>query len=107
MPVISFLPFLQGIPYGTRILTSLLVAASLGAWFLSAYLELRHDGVVGAGRTGAARFAVDVAPWLVIYPGRSWVYPWTLVTAPWIEGNLLEVSGVEGCGKSLGSGIAG
>ena len=89
MPAISFFPFLKEIPPGTRLLTALLISGTLTAWTLSAFLEIRHQGNPRAGT-----FTVKVAPWLVLYPAESWVFPWTLLTAGFVEGNIIEVSRV-------------
>lgn len=30
-------------------------------------------------------------PWLVLIPGKSYRYPWTLLTAGWVELSIFEV----------------
>ena len=81
MPAISFLPFLQTVPVGTRILTALLAAGSLSALFL--------DYAVSTSVTSL--YGLDI-PWLVVVPGLSWKYPWTLLTAGFVELNIIQVS---------------
>lgn len=80
MPAISFLPFLNTVPWGTRIITGLLVAASLAHYLIS------------AASTPASPPARQDIPWLVLMPRTSWKYPWTLLTAGFVELNIIEVS---------------
>ena len=93
MPAISLFPFLRDIPPGTRLLTGLVIAGTLTAWFLSAFLEIKHQGNPRAGT-----FTVKVAPWLVMYPADSWKFPWTVLTAGFVEGNIIEVGCISASG---------
>ena len=79
MPAISFLPFLQTIPPATRLLTALLLVGSLAAFIL---MFVRQDSGVEPPRLS----------WLVLVPGESYWYPWTLLTAGWVEMTIFEVS---------------
>jgi len=84
MPAISFLPFLQTVPVGTRILTAVLLFGSLAAFLLDYTVQ---DG------TGGRVYGIDL-PWLVLVPGVSWKYPWTLITAGFVELNVVQVSSI-------------
>ncbi|RXK36631.1 hypothetical protein M231_06094 [Tremella mesenterica] len=74
MPAISFLPFLQSVPLTTRLLVITQISLSL----LVMLYRLMVQG--------------SDMPWLVLSPGKSWLYPWTLVTAGWVENNLVELA---------------
>lgn len=82
MPPISFLPFLQTVPWGTRILTAILVVASI-AQFLLASVVRKHAAVLPT-------YGHEL-PWLVLVPKTSWKFPWTLLTAGFVELNVIEV----------------
>jgi hypothetical protein len=86
MPAISFLPFLQTVPLGTRLLTLLLIFSTLSALFLSLLANQYTPSGSSNGMPG-----IDM-PWLVLVPGESWKYPWTLITAGWVELSIFEVS---------------
>ena len=102
MPAISFLPFLQTIPFATRILTLTLIASSLGTLLLS--LISARDAIPGSEIPPGSPTSV-VAPkhglpwlvdasWLVLIPGQSWKFPWVLATSGFIELSMVEVSGI-------------
>lgn len=82
MPPISFLPFLQTVPWGTRILTALLLFSSLAQFLLASIIRQRAAVLPAYGHE---------LPWLVLVPKTSWVFPWTLLTAGFVELNLIEV----------------
>lgn len=82
MPAISFLPFLQTVPVGTRILTAVLVVASLAAIALST-LAAQNEHTPSPMGTHM--------PWLVMVPGESWKFPWVLLTAGWVELSVIEL----------------
>jgi hypothetical protein len=82
MPSVNFLPFLQGIPFATRIITLSLISASLVAIALSYFAGQNIDGGIPS---------VNL-PWLVMVPGSSYWYPWTLLTAGWVELSVIGVS---------------
>jgi hypothetical protein len=82
MPSVNFLPFLQQIPFATRIITIALVVASLAALLLSTLAAQNTDGGIPS---------VNL-PWLVMVPGKSYWYPWTLLTAGWVELSFIGVS---------------
>jgi hypothetical protein len=82
MPSVSFLPFLQQIPFATRITTGALVGSSLVALTLS---------TLAAHNTNGGIPSVNL-PWLVMVPGESYWYPWTLLTAGWVELSFIGVS---------------
>lgn len=82
MPSVSFLPFLQQIPFATRIITLALVGTSLVALVLS---------TLAAQNTNGGIPSVNL-PWLVMVPGTSYWYPWTLLTAGWVELSVIGVS---------------
>jgi hypothetical protein len=81
MPSVNFLPFLQGIPFATRIITLSLISASLVAISLSYIAGQNIDGGIPS---------VNL-PWLVMVPGSSYWYPWTLLTAGWVELSVIGV----------------
>jgi hypothetical protein len=83
MPAISFLPFLQGVPASTRVLTALLVLFTAAAFGLE---TLARENTPSKGPTGLE------LPWLVMVPGKSLIYPWTVLTAGLVELNIFEVS---------------
>lgn len=86
MPTLTILPFLQSVPIATRLLTLLLIVASGAHWALRA-LAVQNSPV---GDEVARRAAL--LPWLVMVPGSSIWYPWTLLTAGWVEIGIVEVS---------------
>ncbi|RSH88201.1 uncharacterized protein EHS24_000732 [Apiotrichum porosum] len=81
MPAISFLPFLQTVPWGTRILTALLVVSSLLQYSLAAVV--RRNSAVDPS------YGHEL-PWLVLIPKTSWKFPWTLLTSGFVELNIIE-----------------
>jgi len=83
MPAISFLPFLHTVPWGTRALTLLIVAASLLQFGLASFVRNHESG-------SPPQYGHEL-PWLVFLPGISWKYPWTLLTAGFVELHILEV----------------
>ncbi|WVW84452.1 hypothetical protein I302_106486 [Kwoniella bestiolae CBS 10118] len=76
MPAISFLPFLSSIPLGTRLITLTMILFSVIGQGLS-YLALENSPEPGAWGSQL--------PWLVLSPGKSIWYPWTLLTAGLVE----------------------
>lgn len=83
MPAISFLPFLQTVPFGTRILTLLLLFFTISTLLLSILAEQNSPAPPLPGQE---------MPWLVLTPGASYWYPWTLLTAGFVELSIFEVS---------------
>ncbi|KAJ1019194.1 hypothetical protein NDA18_006338 [Ustilago nuda] len=79
MAVFSLSTLLQNVPPGTRSLTGVLLAFSTLLFFL----RLRTG--LGFGTASAVQF-----PWLVIVPGASFWYPWTLITSSFCESSILE-----------------
>lgn len=84
MPAISFLPFLQNVPYSSRLLVALLVLLSIAAFGLTNLA--RENSPANPGPLGIE------LPWLVLVPGKSLYYPWVLLTAGLVELNIVEVS---------------
>lgn len=82
MPAISFLPFLQQVPFATRIITATLIVFSLAALLLTTLARQNTDGGIPS---------VNL-PWLVMVPGASYWYPWTLLTAGLVELSFIGVS---------------
>lgn len=82
MPAISFLPFLQTVPFATRILTLTLVLLTVSALLLSILAEQNSPAPPLPGQE---------LPWLVLIPGQSYWYPWTLLTAGFVELSIFEV----------------
>ncbi|KAN0060480.1 hypothetical protein ACQY0O_007811 [Thecaphora frezii] len=86
MAVFSASTFIQSLPLGTRILTALLVAFSLLLALLCLFSSTeRLEFATLAHYNAAVAF-----PWLVIVPGASWWYPWTLITASFCETSIIE-----------------
>ena len=83
MPSVNFLPFLQTIPATTKAVVGTILVASLGAFFLAGHSP--------AYATTSPNSAGQAIPWLVLVPGVSWMYPWTLLTAGLIELTFIEV----------------
>ncbi len=83
MPAISFLPFLQTVPFGTRLLTFSLIFLTISS-FLIRGIASRHPDQDG-------QIPWQDLPWLVMVPGKSFKYPWTLLISGWIEINPIEV----------------
>ena len=77
MPAISFLPFLQTVPWGTRCLVVLLVVATA----LNA----------GLAQFFPAQPNQHGLPWLVMMPMESWKFPWTLLLSGFVELHVIEV----------------
>lgn len=82
MPSVSFLPFLQTVPWGTRALTALVIVSSLS------YYAAAHYVARGAATPPSPS---DILPWVVLTPAVSWKYPWTLLTAGFVEITWIEV----------------
>lgn len=82
MPSVSFLPFLQTVPWGTRCLTVVVIISSLSYYAVARYVA--RDAAVPPNLS-------DVLPWVVLTPGVSWKYPWTLLTAGFVEITWIEV----------------
>jgi membrane associated rhomboid family serine protease len=82
MPPISFLPFLQTVPWGTRVLTSLILLASITQFFLASVVRQNSSVLPTYGHE---------LPWLVLIPKTSWKFPWTLLTAGFVELNVFEL----------------
>ncbi|OCF31254.1 hypothetical protein I317_06201 [Kwoniella heveanensis CBS 569] len=78
MPAVSFLPFLQTVPVGTRLITLTLVLLSVVGQGLS---------ILAAQNTPASESTYKgiQLPWLVMVPGKSIWYPWTLLSAGFVE----------------------
>ena len=116
MPTYSFLPFLQNVPIGTRILTGTLIVFSLlnqvfshvGPYAQASSVSnlvrgaLRNDGAgqTGGGYSGTedqlktdGGVGLQVPPYLVVVAGKALWFPWTFLTAGWVETNILQVSG--------------
>lgn len=83
MPTINFLPFLKEVPSSTRLLTALVVVFSVAAFALE---SLAKENTPVKTPTGLE------LPWLVLAPGKSWYYPWTLLSAGFVELTIIEVS---------------
>lgn len=83
MPAISFLPFLQGVPASSRLLTGLVLVFSIAAYGLDNFVK---DNIPIKGPTGLE------LPWLVLVPGKSYVFPWVLLSAGLVELSIFEVS---------------
>lgn len=83
MPAISFLPFLQNVPSSTRLLTALLILFSLAGFGLQ---NLANENLPKPGPAGLE------LPWLVLVPGKSLIFPWTVLTAGLVELSVFEVS---------------
>lgn len=82
MPSVSFLPFLQTVPWGTRSLTALVILSSLSYFAAARYV---------AKEAAAPPSLSDILPWVVLTPAVSWKYPWTLLTAGFVEITWIEV----------------
>jgi hypothetical protein len=114
MPTYSFLPFLQNVPIGTRILTGTLIIFSLlhqvvshvGPYAQPSSVSSLVRGALGsdsAGQKGAAYdgaidqfnsedgVGLQIPPYLVIVTGKALWFPWTFLTAGWVETNIIQV----------------
>jgi hypothetical protein len=79
---------LISLPPATRALTAALVTLSTLLFVLRLSLAPKDiKGIFGASGDNTLVF-----PWLVLLPGNVIWYPWTLVTAAFVESNLIEVS---------------
>ena len=85
MPSVSFLPFLQSVPFCTRLLVLTNILFTLAALLLSVLVDQNT-----AGGSSLHHAAIQM-PWLVLCPGKSWLYPWTLLTSGWVELNIVEL----------------
>ncbi|KAI0801088.1 eukaryotic integral membrane protein [Fomes fomentarius] len=76
MAVLSFAPlqFVSSIPLATRVFTAATVLFSLLYYFL----QWSNDGSFSA-------------PYLVLIPGSSLFYPWTLLTSAFVETSIIEL----------------
>ncbi len=76
MVVLSFAPlqFVSSIPLATRVFAAATVLFSLLYYFL----QWSNDGSFSA-------------PYLVLIPGSSLFYPWTLLTSAFAETSIIEV----------------
>ncbi|SNX86125.1 uncharacterized protein MEPE_04834 [Melanopsichium pennsylvanicum] len=79
MAVLSLSTLLQKVPPGTRFLTGALLSFTTLLFFLRL-----HTGL-GFNAASAVQFQ-----WLVIVPGASFWYPWTLITSSFCESSILE-----------------
>lgn len=79
---------LLSLPPATRALTAALIIFSSLLFVLRLSLAPKDiKGIFGASGDNTLVF-----PWLVLLPGNVVWYPWTLVTAAFVETNLVEVS---------------
>ncbi|PWN49593.1 DUF1751-domain-containing protein [Violaceomyces palustris] len=85
MAVFSPSNFVQTIPLGTRILTALLLSFSISLLLLRLTTTIDGIHLKFSRQDSALEF-----PWLVIVPGSSWKYPWTLLTAAFCETSFIE-----------------
>ncbi|PWZ02454.1 DUF1751-domain-containing protein [Testicularia cyperi] len=79
MAVFSISTLVQNVPLGTRILTGSLLSFSI------LLFVLRFQTSTGFSMSSATGY-----PWLVIVPGASFWYPWTLLTAAFCETSIFE-----------------
>jgi membrane associated rhomboid family serine protease len=86
MAVINLASFVSSIPVATRFMTAALLAFSLVLLLLR--LTLTEAGVhyISFSQDDSA----VAFPWLVIVPGNSFWFPWTLVTSAFCETSLFE-----------------
>ena len=86
----NFTSSLVALPPATRALTAGLVALSTLFFFLRLSLAPRDlKSILGATGDNSLAF-----PWLVLVPGSVLWYPWTLITAAFVETNFIEVGPV-------------
>ncbi|UZJ51009.1 hypothetical protein CBS101457_000329 [Exobasidium rhododendri] len=86
MAVINLASFVSSIPIGTRSLTAALLIFTLGLAFLRiTFTEVGLHVIAFSKEDSAVSF-----PWLVIVPGSSFWYPWTLVTSAFCETSFFE-----------------
>ncbi|KAL8293554.1 hypothetical protein RQP46_000255 [Phenoliferia psychrophenolica] len=82
----NFTSSLLALPPATRALTAALFALSTLFFFLRLSLAPRDlKSIFGATGDNSLAF-----PWLVLVPGSVLWYPWTLVTAAFVETNFIE-----------------
>lgn len=86
MAVINFASFISSIPIATRSMTAALLGFSLVLAFLRISMTEEGIHVISFSRDDSA----VAFPWLVIVPGSSFWYPWTLLTAAFCETSFFE-----------------
>ncbi|WVQ80619.1 hypothetical protein IAT38_002724 [Cryptococcus sp. DSM 104549] len=82
MPALSFLPFLQTVPLATRLITATFLVFTLAALALD---------VLARQNSPSGLLPGEALPWLVLSPGKSLVYPWTFLTAGFVELNFINL----------------
>lgn len=94
MAVINMASFISSVPVATRSMT----AALMGFSFVLAVMRLTMTET-GLHIISFSREDSAVAfPWLVIVPGSSFWYPWTLLTSAFCETSFIEVGLRRGTG---------
>lgn len=86
MAVINLASFISSIPVATRSMTAALLGFSLLLAFLRVTMTEEGIHLISFSRDDSA----VAFPWLVIVPGSSFWYPWTLVTAAFCETSFFE-----------------
>ena len=84
----SVLSSLSAVPAATRLLL-------LALFLCSAFLALVRASAGPADLAGVFRGGADATlmyPWMVVVPGSVIWYPWTLLSAAFVEVNVIEVS---------------
>ena len=81
-------PVLSSLPPGTRALTAMLVGFSSLLFLLKLSSNPSdYKAILGASKDSTLAFS-----YLVLVPGKVLYFPWTVLTAPFVEANLIEVS---------------
>lgn len=86
MAVINFASTIASLPLATRTLTGLVLAFSLFLFLLRVFRTDEPLHFITFTRNDSA----IAFPWLVIVPGVSFWYPWTLITSAFCETSFIE-----------------
>lgn len=79
---------LTSLPPATRAVTALLVGFSSILFLLKLSSNPSNfKAIIGASKDSTLAFS-----YLVLVPGKALYFPWTVITAPFVEANLIEVS---------------
>lgn len=100
LPLVAF-PLPSAVPPATRLLTGLLILFSTLGFFVRCVFPSSLPSSAASFPSGLetplSQFGIfspaprQDFPWLFLVPGKVLYHPWTLITAGFAEGNLIEV----------------